>query len=75
MSPCRIIQNNNLNVSIVPVREYQNMEVMKVEILKENKGKAGIYRFVNVVNGKSYVGSAVNLSIRLGKYYNINYLL
>jgi hypothetical protein len=47
------------------------MGVMKVEILKENKGKAGIYRFVNIVNGKSYVGSSVNLSIRLGKYYNI----
>jgi group I intron endonuclease len=75
MSPCRIIQNNNSNVSLVPVREYQNMGVMKVEILKENKGKAGIYRFVNIVNGKSYVGSSVNLSIRLGQYYNIYYLL
>ena len=43
MTTCRIIQNNNSNVSLVPVREYLNMEDQMEEILKENKGKAGLY--------------------------------
>jgi hypothetical protein len=39
MTTCRIIQNNNSNVSLVPVREYLNVEDQMVE----NKG-AGISR-------------------------------
>lgn len=41
------MQNNNSNVSLVPVREYLNVVDQKVEILKENKGKAGIYLFTH----------------------------
>jgi len=44
---------------------------MKLEILKNNNGKSGIYRWVNHLNGNSYVGSAINLAIRLRSYYNI----
>jgi hypothetical protein len=47
MTTCRIIQNNNSNVSLVPVREYLNMEDQMEEILKENKGKAG--RVINIL--------------------------
>jgi hypothetical protein len=43
MSPCRIMQNNNSNVSLVPAREYLNVADQMEDILKENKGKAGIY--------------------------------
>jgi len=65
----------HIALAIIPVRKYLDPVAQKAEILKENIGKTGIYRFVNTVNGKSYVGSSVNLAIRLGKYYNINYLL
>lgn len=34
----------------------------KAKILGENKQKCGIYKWVYKINGKSYVGSSVNLS-------------
>jgi len=37
--------NNNENiVSIDPVISYENADIQKVEILKANKEKTGIYR-------------------------------
>ena len=44
------------------------------KILEDNKQKCGIYKWVNKINGKSYVGSSVNLSSRLSSYLSINYL-
>lgn len=38
-------------------------------ILKENKGKFGVYRFINKENGKSYIGSAVNFSRRFNEHF------
>jgi group I intron endonuclease len=35
----------------------------------------GIYQWINKSNGKSYVGSSINISTRLKQYFNINYLL
>lgn len=68
------MQNNNYNVSLVPVREYLNVETQKEEILKENKGKAGVYLFTNLKSGKKYIGSAKNLRTRFMQYFNSNYL-
>jgi len=45
---------------------------MKPVILKENKGLSGIYRWINNVNGKSYIGSAINLNVRLNEHYKDN---
>ncbi len=56
---------------IVPVKSYDNAESKKVFILKDNIRKAGIYRWVNKENGKTYIGSAVNLSRRLAQYYSL----
>jgi hypothetical protein len=39
-------------------------------VIKENKDKSGVYRWVNTINGNSYVGSAVNLSKRFSTYYS-----
>lgn len=47
----------------------------KLNILNYVKGKAGIYMWINRLNGKKYVGSSVNLKRRLLEYYNINRLL
>lgn len=38
--------------------------------MKDNKDQSGIYRWVNNLNGKTYVGSGVNLAKRLKSYYN-----
>ena len=59
---------------VTPVKSYKNSEEMKLEILNNNRGKSGIYRWLNNLNGNSYVGSAVNLAIRLRSYYNIKEL-
>jgi group I intron endonuclease len=65
---------HTLPESVVPVRVYANVDTQKLEILKENKGKSGIYCFTNLTNGKKYVGSSVNLGIRFSQYFNVNNL-
>lgn len=61
----------NYSTSLSPVKTYINPNVHKLQILKENKGKSGVYRWVNLVNGKSYVGSSVNLGRRMRSYFSI----
>lgn len=56
---------------VSPVKIYANTNLSKKEILNENKNKSGIYRWKNNLNGKTYVGSAINLSKRINSYYNI----
>lgn len=51
---------------------YTNAELQKKQILEENKGKSGIYLWTNKLNGKSYVGSGVDLKNRLKNYYSLN---
>jgi group I intron endonuclease len=53
---------------------YENVDSQKLQILAENKGKAGVYLFTNLTNGKSYVGSSVKLNRRFNKYYNYNHI-
>jgi len=47
---------------------------MKEKILSDNKGKSGIYRWVNTLTGDFYIGSSVNIRFRIQKYFNFNYL-
>src|SRR5437588_7973069 len=54
--------------------KYQNAEVDKDKIIQENKDKAGIYMWKNTLNDKQYIGSAVDLSNRLSKYYSTSYM-
>lgn len=59
---------------VSPVKSYENAELLKDQVLKDNKDQSGIYRWVNNLNGKTYIGSGVNLAKRLGSYYNDNEL-
>lgn len=43
--------------------------------MAENKGKSGIYRWINKINGKTYVGSGQDLAKRLGYYFKSSELL
>lgn len=65
----------SLSFSYPVVREYSNLVDKSKEALNENKNKAGVYMFINKVNGKKYVGSSVNLRTRFGEYFNPNYWL
>jgi hypothetical protein len=43
---------------VVPAVVYSNFDVDKKRVVKENKGKLGIYRWTNNITGASYVGSS-----------------
>lgn len=65
-----LVTSTMTNVELVsPTKIYINAKLLKDDILKDNN-QSGIYRWVNNLNGKTYVGSAINLSKRLGSYFN-----
>jgi hypothetical protein len=45
----------------------------KKTIIKDNKGKVGIYRWTNLLSGKSYVGSSADLGRRFSQYLSKGY--
>jgi hypothetical protein len=67
--------NSSVNNNEIPVKLYANADLQKQDILINNKGKSGIYRWVNQINGKSYIGSSINIARRMYEYYNSKYLL
>jgi group I intron endonuclease len=60
----------NLN----PIKVYANLKEDKINILKEQKDKSGVYCLVNNINGHSYVGSSINLASRMKNYLNKTFL-
>jgi group I intron endonuclease len=58
------------NSPVNPVASYDNVELDKDRILKENKDKSGVYRLTNLENQKTYIGSSVNLRRRFHVYYS-----
>lgn len=64
----------NIN-DIIPVKSYLNVSELKIIIRKENNNKSGIYLWTNLVSGKSYIGSSINLSRRLNNYFSKGYLI
>lgn len=72
---CRLYSTDSTSSSpLIPVIKYANADIDKLLVLKETKGKAGVYKWVNLENGKSYIGSSVNLSRRFRDYYSIRFL-
>jgi predicted GIY-YIG superfamily endonuclease len=64
-------QVKNISTSVKKGEKfYENAKIQKQQILSENKGKSGIYKWINKINGKFYIGSAVDLQIRLAYYYS-----
>lgn len=59
------------NFIITPIKTYKNPYENKYIIYKENKGKSGIYRWVDLVNNKSYIGSSISLDNRLSQYFSL----
>ena len=57
--------------NVIPAVTYSNADIDKVKIINDNRGKAGVYQWVNKVNGKSYVGSSSNLGRRFTEYFSI----
>lgn len=59
------------DIGIDPVKLYLNAESSKRDILNDNKGLAGIYKWTNIETGDSYVGSGVDLAKRIRSYYQM----
>jgi len=53
---------------------YEDSSSLRELILKENKGKSGIYMWTNKITGDIYIGQSVDLAERLKRYYYPNYL-
>ena len=60
--------------NLVPLIIYDNFQENRVNILKEQKDKSGIYCLINKNNGHSYVGSSINLASRMRNYLNTSFL-
>nr|YP_009048474.1 hypothetical protein [Heterobasidion irregulare] len=56
-----------LNKAVV---NYNNAELQKSLIFKENINKSFVYRWINKINGKDYLGSTTNAKSRLSTYYD-----
>lgn len=57
-----------------PVRTYPSPDKEIDTIIVENKGQSGVYRWVHIESGKSYIGSSSKLSDRFRRYYRYSYL-
>jgi len=55
---------------INPVKVYSNFKEDRLQIIKDNKNKAGVYCLVNLINGHLYIGSSTKLQIRMRNYLN-----
>jgi GIY-YIG catalytic domain len=69
-----ISNDENKKREIVPIASYNNSDILKMNILTENKNKTGIYMWTNNLTNKSYIGSAIDFSNRFKNSYNISYL-
>jgi hypothetical protein len=49
--------------ALIPIKSYSNAETNKATILQDNKDKSGIYMWRNLINGKKYIGSAIDFKI------------
>lgn len=59
-----------LILSIIPIMFYSKADSEKINILTENRGKAGIYQWTHISSGRCYIGSSYNLSKRLSDYFS-----
>jgi group I intron endonuclease len=71
----KLFSNVAGSLSFVPVKVYNNMLTDKDNILNDFNNQSGIYLIHNLVNGKQYVGSAINLKRRLYSYYSPSKLM
>lgn len=53
---------------------YKNFKEDRVKIVKEEKGRSGVYLLINKVNNHTYVGSSTNLASRMRNYLNKSFL-
>lgn len=53
---------------------YNDGDKDKLRIFADNRKKAGVYLWINKSNGNTYVGSSLNLTVRMYSYYSLPFL-
>lgn len=56
------------------IKVYENAFDMRKDILKENKGKSGIYMLTNKLTNDIYIGQSADISKRFKNYFNLSYI-
>jgi group I intron endonuclease len=59
---------------IKPVKVYNNFKEDRLQLIKDQQDKIGVYYLVNLINGHSYIGSSINLAGRMRNYLNNTFL-
>jgi group I intron endonuclease len=57
-----------------PIKVYNNFKENRLQLIKDQKDKTGVYCLVNLINGNIYIGSSGNLSGRMRSYLNNAFL-
>ncbi len=72
VSGCKIEKDNVKYLN--PVKTYENFKQNRVDTIKQQKDKSGVYLLINKINGHTYVGSSINLASRIKNYLNNSFL-
>ena len=60
--------------NLKPEKVYNSLKQDRVQILKDQRDKSGVYCLINNINGHAYVGSSLNLTSRMRSYLNNTFL-
>lgn len=60
--------------NLKPEKVYNSLKEDRVQILKDQRDKSGVYCLINNINGHAYVGSSINLRSRMRSYLNNTFL-
>jgi group I intron endonuclease len=61
-------------LDIKPIKVYDNFKENRLQIKKDQINKSGVYCLINLINGNFYIGSSINLSLRMSNYLNTTFL-
>jgi group I intron endonuclease len=59
---------------IKPIKVYNNFKEDRLQLIKDQQIKVGVYCLVNLINGHKYIGSSINLAGRMRNYLNNSFL-
>ena len=60
--------------ALKPEKVYNSLKQDRLEILKDQKNKSGVYCLINNINAHAYVESSINLTSRMRGYLNNTFL-
>lgn len=56
--------------NLKPIKRYNSLKGERLQIIRDQKNKTGVYMLINNINGHNYVGSSINLAGRMKNYLN-----